>query len=128
VRRRAQLAVRRHLADGRPAAAIAEEIGALAAREAILRQRRDSGLPVPVGPRAATRKNPLRLTRRELEVLELLAEGLTNPEMARRLYLSERTVAHHVSSVLQKLGEPNRARAVAAAVRQGIVGTPSAPG
>jgi DNA-binding CsgD family transcriptional regulator/tetratricopeptide (TPR) repeat protein len=112
------------LADARRAVAITGEIGAHAAQQAILRDRRERGLPVPHGPRSATRANPLRLTRRELEILELLAEGLTNPEMARRLYLSERTVAHHVSAVLQKLGEPNRSRAVVAAVRQGIVAGP----
>src|SRR6185312_12216029 len=103
------------LADARRAVAITGGIGANGAQQAILRDRRERGLPVPAGPRSATRGNPLQLTRRELEVLELLAEGLTNPEMARRLYLSERTVAHHVSAVLQKLGEPNRSRAVVAA-------------
>jgi DNA-binding NarL/FixJ family response regulator len=41
--------------------------------------------------------------------------------MADRLFLSEKTVGHHVSSVLRKLGEPTRSRAVAAAIRQGIV-------
>jgi len=113
------------LADARRAVAITGGIGANGAQQAILRDRRERGLPVPAGPRSATRGNPLQLTRRELEVLELLAEGLTNPEMARRLYLSERTVAHHVSAVLQKLGEPNRSRAVVAAVRQGIVPGPA---
>jgi DNA-binding CsgD family transcriptional regulator/tetratricopeptide (TPR) repeat protein len=113
------------LADARRAVAITGGIGATGAQQAILRDRRERGLPVPAGPRSATRGNPLQLTRRELEVLELLAEGLTNPEMARRLYLSERTVAHHVSAVLQKLGEPNRSRAVVAAVRQGIVPGPA---
>jgi len=61
------------------------------------------------------------LTARELEVLGLLAEGLSNAEMARRLFLSGKTVGHHVSAVLRKLGEPSRARAVAAAHRQGLL-------
>ena len=56
-------------------------------------------------------------------ILGLLAEGLTNPQIGSRLYVSERTVAHHVSAVLQKLGQPNRSAAVAVAVRQGILPT-----
>jgi DNA-binding CsgD family transcriptional regulator len=108
-------------ADGRRAVAVAEELGAHAARQAILRERQARGLSVPHGPRSTTRANPSGLTRRELEVLRLLAEGLSNPEIAAKLFLSERTVAHHVSAVLQKLGEPTRSRAVAAAVRRGIV-------
>jgi DNA-binding CsgD family transcriptional regulator len=109
------------LADGRRAVAIAAAIGAEGGRRAILRDRQRRGLPVPHGPRSATRANPLRLTRRELEVLRLLAEGLSNPDIAGRLYLSERTVAHHVSAVLQKLGEPTRSRAVAAALQKGVI-------
>lgn len=108
------------LADGRRAVEVAGQIGAEAARRAILRERRARGLPVPQGPRSATRANPLRLTAREMEVLRLLVAGLSNPEIARRLFLSERTVAHHVSAVLQKLGEPTRSRAVAAALRIGL--------
>jgi DNA-binding NarL/FixJ family response regulator len=95
--------------------------GAVAAARAIVRDRQARGLSTPHGPRTATRANPGRLTARELEVLRLLAEGLSNAELAARLFLSERTVAHHVSAVLQKLGEPSRARAVATARRQGIL-------
>lgn len=58
-----------------------------------------------------------------MDALRLLAEGLSNSQIVAKLFLSERTVAHHVSAVLQKLGEPTRSRAVAAAVRQGIVGS-----
>ena len=56
-----------------------------------------------------------------MEVLTALAEGLSNADIAARLVLSEKTVGHHVSAVLRKLGEPNRARAVATAVRSGFV-------
>ena len=60
------------------------------------------------------------LTPREREVLGLLAEGLTNREIADRLVLSEHTVHRHVSHVLGKLGVPSRAAAAAHAVRQGL--------
>jgi DNA-binding CsgD family transcriptional regulator/tetratricopeptide (TPR) repeat protein len=60
------------------------------------------------GPRPATREHPAGLTRRELEVLDLVAEGLTNGEIAARLVISEKTVGHHVSSILGKLGVGSR--------------------
>jgi len=70
---------------------------------------------------APTQANPSQLTAREMDVLRLLAEGLSNSEVAGRLFLSEKTVGHHVSAVLRKLGQPTRSRAVATAIRQGIV-------
>jgi DNA-binding NarL/FixJ family response regulator len=67
-----------------------------------LRERGVRGLPR--GPRPATRENPAGLTPRQLEVLELLAEGMRDSEIAARLVLSERTVGHHVGAILRKLG------------------------
>jgi DNA-binding CsgD family transcriptional regulator len=64
---------------------------------------------------------PSGLTTREVEVLGLLADGLSYAEVADRLIVSQKTVGHHVSSVLRKLGEPTRSRAVAAALRRGII-------
>jgi DNA-binding NarL/FixJ family response regulator len=73
--------------------------------------------PPASGPPAAIAD----LTSRELEVLRLLAEGLRNAEIAERLFLSERTVAHHVSAVLRKLGVQTRGQAAAEAARLQIV-------
>ena len=61
------------------------------------------------------------LTKRELEVLELLVEGLTNPQIAERLTVSRSTARAHVSNVLSKLGVTNRAEAVALALRSKLV-------
>jgi DNA-binding CsgD family transcriptional regulator len=107
--------------DAQECLEILDELGAPAARRAVLRDRRARGLPVPRGPRASSRAHPCGLTTREVEVLGLLADGLSYTEIAQRLLLSEKTVGHHVSALLRKLGEPTRARAVAAAVRQGLV-------
>lgn len=61
------------------------------------------------------------LTHRELEVLHLLAEGLTNKEIAQRLVISEHTVKFHVNAILSKLGAATRTEAVVHAARLGIV-------
>jgi len=98
-----------------------DKLGATAVRHAVLRDRHARGLAVPRGPRTASRANPAGLTAREAEVLQLLADGLSYAEVAERLVLSEKTVGHHVSAVLRKLGEPTRSRAVAAALRLGVV-------
>jgi DNA-binding CsgD family transcriptional regulator/tetratricopeptide (TPR) repeat protein len=63
---------------------------------------------VPVGPRRATRAHPLGLTPRECKVLELICERQTNAQIARTLCISAKTVDHHVSAVLAKLGVENR--------------------
>jgi DNA-binding NarL/FixJ family response regulator len=63
---------------------------------------------IPRGRRAATRTNAFGLTRREQEVVALVAEGLTNGEIAARLVLSEKTVDNHVSSVLAKMNVESR--------------------
>jgi DNA-binding NarL/FixJ family response regulator len=61
------------------------------------------------------------LTAREIDVLEGLAEGLSNRAIAERLHISDQTVKFHVASVMAKLGAANRTDAVRRAVREGIV-------
>jgi len=99
-----------------------EALGAEAAVRRTRQRMRDLGhRAVPTGARASTRQHPLGLTRREDEVLALLCDGLTNDEIAERLVLSTRTVDHHVSAVLAKLGVSSRGAAVAQARRLGLV-------
>ena len=85
-----------------------DRLGAAAAAAVCRRRLRRAGVPVPRGPRAATRSNPGRLTDRQLEVLALLAEGRTNAEIAARLVVSPRTVDNHVAALLRRLGVRSR--------------------
>ena len=84
------------------------------------RLRRAGVTRLPRGPRPATRANPAGLTARQLQVLELLAQGHSNPEIAQRLFLSRKTVEHHVAATLAKLGVSSRRDAARAARRLGI--------
>jgi DNA-binding CsgD family transcriptional regulator len=96
-------------------------IGARAAATAVSRRLRQAGARnLPRGPRGQTSRNPAQLTARELEVLELLAEGLRNAEIAERLVVSVRTVDHHVSAILRKLDVGSRNQAAAAAAELGL--------
>jgi DNA-binding NarL/FixJ family response regulator len=102
-----------------------DELARLGARPAATiaaRRLRERGVRrVPRGPNSRTRENSAGLTARELEVLVLLAEGLRNAQIAQRLVVSERTVGHHVSAVLRKMGVPSRGEAAAKAVRLGLI-------
>jgi DNA-binding CsgD family transcriptional regulator/tetratricopeptide (TPR) repeat protein len=107
----------------RKALSIFSDLGASAAVRITRRRMRQLGLrSIPNGAQAATRAHPLGLTRREREVLDLICEGHSNAEIAARLVVSVKTVDHHVSAVLAKLGAPSRKVAASEAVRLGLVG------
>ena len=98
-----------------------DRLGAAPAAALAKRRLRHLGArQIPRGRRASTRANPAGLTARELEVLQLVTAGLPNGEIAARLFLSQRTVDHHVSAVLAKLGVESRRGAAEAAARLGI--------
>ena len=84
---------------------------------ALLRGRmREAGIDsIPRGPIRRTQSNPANLTPRQMEVTRLLAAGLTNAEIAEQLFVSKKTVEHHVSAVFSKLGVGSRAEAREAA-------------
>jgi DNA-binding NarL/FixJ family response regulator len=90
---------------------IARGLGAEPLTRRVARRMRELGMRVPLGQRDATRANPAGLTARQLEVLGLLVEGLTNAEIADRLVVSPRTAEHHVAAVLTKLGASTRREA-----------------
>ena len=96
-------------------------LGARRAAARVARAMRQRGLrDLQLGPRKATRGNWAGLTARELDVLALVADGLRNREIAARLFLSEKTVDHHVSAILRKLGVSSRVKAAAEAAKLGI--------
>jgi DNA-binding CsgD family transcriptional regulator len=117
----------RALAEGdegaqRAALTILDALAAKPLAERLRRQMREAGVKaVPRGPRPSTRQNAAGLTTREIEVLELIAEGRQNAQIAARLSRSPRTVDHHLASILAKLDTANRGEAVAAARKLGIL-------
>ena len=98
------------------------KMGATAAATIVARRLRELGeRGIPRGPRAGTRETAAGLTHRELDVLQLLAEGLRNAEIADRLIVSPKTVDHHISSILRKLDARTRGQAAAAGARLGLI-------
>ena len=106
---------------------ILDRLGADAVAAKVRRDLRAQGQSVvPARRRSATLANPAGLTARQVEVLRLLDDGLTNAELADRLFLSVKTVDHHVSAILAKLEVNKRRDAVRRARELGIL-TDSAP-
>jgi DNA-binding CsgD family transcriptional regulator len=92
---------------------ILDRLGADAVAAKVRRDLRSKGVAaVPARRRSATLANPAGLTTRQTEVLRLLDDGMTNAELAERLYLSVKTVDHHVSAILTKLDVTKRRDAV----------------
>jgi DNA-binding CsgD family transcriptional regulator len=107
----------------RQALEIFDRLGAAPSAARVRRQLRVAGSrAVPRGPIAVTRANVAGLTRRQMEVLGLVGEGLSNAEIARRLCISAKTAEHHVSAIMARLDVPTRQEAAAAARARGLLG------
>ena len=99
-----------------------ERLGANATAARLRERMTEQGVrEIPQGPRATTKSNPAGLTERELEVLQFLARGMSNADIAARLHRSVRTVEHHVAALADKLGADGRQAAVARARERGML-------
>jgi DNA-binding CsgD family transcriptional regulator/tetratricopeptide (TPR) repeat protein len=99
--------------EQRQALTIFARLGAAPAADSLRRQMRAGGIRgIPRGAHSSTQQNPYGLTRREAQILALMRDGLRNAAIAKHLFLSTRTVDHHVSAVLAKLGATSRTQAV----------------
>jgi DNA-binding CsgD family transcriptional regulator/tetratricopeptide (TPR) repeat protein len=116
----------RALAEGDEPAQLAaleifDRLGARPDLERLRQRLRASGARhIPRGPRPSTRGNPLGLTAREAEIAVLLARPLTNARIGARLHISPKTVDHHVSAILGKLGVATREEAGRVALKLGL--------
>jgi DNA-binding CsgD family transcriptional regulator len=107
----------------RQALEIFDRLGALPVAARLRRQMRAGGArAVPRGPIAGTRANAAGLTRRQVQVLQLINEGLSNPEIAARLCISVKTAEHHVSAIMGRLDATTRQKAVVEARQRGLLG------
>lgn len=115
------------LADGDESAKLAaleifERLGAGPATERLRHTLRAKGVRgIPRGPRPSTKENPAGLTSRQMDVLALMTDGLANAEIADRLFISPKTVDHHVSAILAKLDARTRGEAVSLALQSGLI-------
>lgn len=106
----------------RKAISIAQSLSANAVCEKMKFEMRASGIKrIPRGINKVTQSNSALLTRRELDVLQLMKKGLQNKEIASQLFISTKTVDHHISAILFKLDVNSRVKAVKEAVRLEII-------
>jgi DNA-binding CsgD family transcriptional regulator len=112
-----------HGSDAEPLEALEllEALGATSVAARLRRMLRERGIRAPRGKSRETRRHAAGFTARQAEVLDLLAEQLTNTEIADRLFISPRTVENHVAAVLDKLDAVNREEAVAQARTLGLI-------
>ncbi len=101
---------------------IFDKLGARpAAQQLRAKLRREGEKKIPRGPRPSTRANPQGLTTRELQILGLVSDGLSNIDIAQRLSISAKTVDHHISSILSKLNVRSRTEAATLARKQNLL-------
>jgi DNA-binding NarL/FixJ family response regulator len=101
-----------------------ETLRATAVAAKLRKALRDEGVAAPRGRSRSTRGHVAGLTARQAEVLDLLAERLTNAEIADRLFVSRRTVEHHVEAILMRLDVSTRQAAIVEAYDRGILSAP----
>ena len=98
-----------------------QRLGAKTTAAVVARKLRTLGAQgISRGPRPTTQRNPAQLTEREMEVLDLIGAGMRNSDIARKLFLTTKTVDHHVSAILRKLGVESRSQAAAEAAKLGL--------
>lgn len=100
---------------------IFDQLNARPALDFVRKSMREIGVAVPRGANASTRQNKIGLTKRQMEVLTLLAQDLTNAEIGSRLHISAKTAEHHVSAILGKLDVASRDEAAATARANGLI-------
>jgi DNA-binding CsgD family transcriptional regulator/tetratricopeptide (TPR) repeat protein len=106
----------------RQAWSVFDALSARPDQNALTQRMRSLGIRnLPRGSRVSTRSNPANLTAREVDVLRNLALGRTNPEIGQALFLSPKTIEHHVSAILSKLGVSTRREALAVAGERGLL-------
>jgi DNA-binding NarL/FixJ family response regulator len=101
---------------------LVQDLGAVAVYQKMKQELRNLGIKnIPRGIRSSTRSNAALLTSREIDVLHLLKGEMQNKEIAAQLYISPKTVDHHVSNILFKLDADSRSKAVTKADSMGIL-------
>jgi DNA-binding CsgD family transcriptional regulator len=108
--------------EKRSAITIMDNLGAKGVADKLKGEMRAAGIKrIPRGIRKTTSSNKAYLTQREMEVLHLLQDGMQNKEIAEKLFVSPKTVDHHISAILLKLNVHSRVKAVQEALKRNII-------